>query len=128
MKNICLCVQNQLLREAIELELKRSGNFRIHAEPIDRYNEVVGDCIKDEAEILFMEIMFGQNTGVDGWLRVCKLVREQLPGCKLVFLVDENSMPSEAYRVMTAKQMGLIDMFFYSSVTATYLAAVLEAL
>jgi hypothetical protein len=51
-----------------------------------------------------------------------------LPNCKIVLLCDENSAPDIAREVMIAKKDGLIDAFFYSSVTAKYLIAALSAL
>ena len=57
-----------------------------------------------------------------------KQLKNKLPDCKIVLLCDENSAPDIARRVMLAKKEGLIDAFFYSSVTAKYLIAALSAL
>ena len=43
-------------------------------------------------------------------------------------LCDENSAPEIAREVANAKKDGLIDAFFYSSVTEKYLTAVLASL
>ena len=55
-------------------------------------------------------------------------IKEHLPNCKTALLCDEQSYPDLADRVKQAKQFGKISSFFYSSVTADYLAAALDAL
>ena len=50
------------------------------------------------------------------------------PDCKVVLLCDENSSPELAERVKTARYKGLIDTFFYVSVSLSYLKDVLESL
>ena len=57
-----------------------------------------------------------------------KRVSEKIPTCKLVMLCDENSAPDIAREVANAKKDGLIDAFFYSSVTEKYLTAALASL
>jgi hypothetical protein len=51
-----------------------------------------------------------------------------LPSCKTALLCDEQAYPDLADKVKQAKQFGKISSFFYSSVTADYLAAALDAL
>ena len=55
-------------------------------------------------------------------------MRAVVPGCKIVFLCDENSAPDLARSVMQAKKDALIDDFFYSSVGSRYLVAALTAI
>lgn len=55
-------------------------------------------------------------------------IRKKIPPCKLVMLCDENSAPDIAREVANAKKDGLIDAFFYSSVTEKYLTAALASL
>ena len=61
-------------------------------------------------------------------LNEVKQVRKKIPPCKLVMLCDENSAPDIAREVANAKKDGLIDAFFYSSVTEKYLTAALASL
>lgn len=49
------------------------------------------------------------------------------PDCKLVFMVDEKAEPQVAEQIKQAKMDGLIDQFIFSSISAGYLKAVLEA-
>mgnify|MGYP003453130778 CR=1 FL=1 len=55
-------------------------------------------------------------------------IKEYLPNCKTALLCDEQAYPDLADKVKQAKQFGKISSFFYSSVTANYLAAALDAL
>ena len=65
---------------------------------------------------------------VSNFIKEVKKVREKIPTCKLVMLCDENSAPDIAREVANAKKDGLIDAFFYSSVTEKYLTAALASL
>ena len=45
-----------------------------------------------------------------------------------IFLCDENSAPDIARSICNAKKDGVIDAFFYTSVSSTYLLDALDAL
>ena len=51
-----------------------------------------------------------------------------LPGCRVALVVDEVCEPQLADQVRRAKKDGLIDGFFYSSVSSDYLSAMIDAL
>ena len=55
-------------------------------------------------------------------------IRKADPHCKIVFLVDEKIDAKIAEEVKEAKLMGLIDQFIFSSISASYLAALMETL
>jgi hypothetical protein len=80
------------------------------------------------AETLIAEVSYAGGTTIDTRIAEVKELRKKLPNCKIVLLCDENSAPDIAREVMIAKKDGLIDAFFYSSVTAKYLIAALSAL
>lgn len=61
-------------------------------------------------------------------LKIRDAVKAANPDCKVVFIVDENSEEEVAERVREAKKKGLIDQFIYGSISATYLAALLDTL
>jgi len=50
------------------------------------------------------------------------------PECKIVFVVDENAEKEVAKQVKQAKKDGLIDQFIYGSISATYLADIVDSL
>ena len=104
---------------------ERGQNIVIYAEDI-RYIEAQG-----KYSYIYTN---GQNfvginiSEIEKRLELCGKVKEYLPSCKTALLCDEQAYPDLADRVKQAKQFGKISSFFYSSVTADYLAAALDAL
>ena len=112
MKQIFVSIHNSLLSAAIIRSLKGQGEF-----------SVVGTV--EDADIVLMEACYGAGATLDECLRAGKDLR---PGCRVVLLCDENSAPEVARRVAQAKKDGLIDDFVYSSVSESYLTALLSAM
>ena len=61
-------------------------------------------------------------------LKIRDAVKAADPECKVVFIVDENSEEEVAERVREVKKQGLIDQVIYGSVSASYLAALMDTL
>jgi len=55
-------------------------------------------------------------------------VKARHPDCKIVLIVDENAEKEVAKRVKQAKKDGLIDKFIYGSISASYLADIVDSL
>ena len=55
-------------------------------------------------------------------------LRTSQPDCKVVLIVDENSEKEIAKAVKQAKKDGLIDQFVYGSISASYLADIIDSL
>ena len=71
--------------------------------------------------VLIMEV-----TGYTPWLLCERLklrdkVKAVCPECKIALIVDSNSEKQAARDIRDAKKNGLIDQFFYGSMTAEYL-------
>ena len=128
MKNIVVCIGNGLLSEAIIKMLKNSGEFKPFRVLIQKNSNIANDCEALSADILFLDVSYASGTTMETRLNEVKQVREKIPSCKLVMLCDENSAPDIAREVANAKKDGLIDAFFYSSVTEKYLTAALASL
>ena len=129
MKKIVFSIQNGLLAEAITGMLNDSGEFQPFRIPVgSKKDDVVSSCEMLSADILIAEVSYASGTTVEARLREVKDVRKKVPDCKIVLLCDENSAPDIAREVTLAKKDGLIDNFFYSSVTAKYLLAALVSL
>ena len=128
MKNIVVCIGNGLLSEAIINMLKNSGEFNPFRVLIQKKNNIANECEALSADILLMDVSYTFGTTMETRLNEVKQVREKTPTCKLVMLCDENSAPEIAREVANAKKDGLIDAFFYSSVTEKYLTAVLSSI
>ena len=128
MNNIVVSMSNNLLAEAITQMLTDSGDFRPLRVAVNKKTDLPAQCEMLSAETLLSEVSYASCTTLKKRIEEAKLIREKLPKCKIVFLCDENSAPDIARQVMLAKKDGLIDAFFYSSVTAKYLVAALSAL
>ena len=129
MKKIVVSIGNGLLAEAITQMLTDSGEFQPFRLPVGtKKNDIVDQCEMLSAETLIAEVSYAGGTTIDTRIAEVKELRKKLPNCKIVLLCDENSAPDIAREVMIAKKDGLIDAFFYSSVTAKYLIAALSAL
>ena len=128
MKNIVVCIGNGLLSEAIIKMLQSSGEFIPFRVLVQKKDGIATDCEALSADILLMDVSYASGTTFETRLNEAKQVRERTPLCKVVMLCDENSSPDIAREVANAKKGGLIDSFFYSSVTEKYLTAALASL
>ena len=129
MVKILVSIQNGLLAEAITIMLRESGEFEpfpIHVG--NKHSNIVSECEIQDVQMVLLEVSYTKNTALEIRLNEVKQIRSVLPNCKIILLCDENSSPDIARDVMLAKKDGLIDNFFYSSVTAKYLMASLLAL
>ncbi|MBQ6819267.1 MAG: hypothetical protein IJP35_06645 [Clostridia bacterium] len=127
MRRIVINMQNSLFGNAIADTLRRSGN---ELEPyiVDSPDKVVDECKWIAPYALLMEV-----TGYTPWLLAERLklrdaVKEMHPECKIVLIVDENAEQVTAKQVKQAKKDGLIDQFIYGSISATYLADIVDCL
>ena len=128
MKKIGISIQNGLLAEGIIRMLHENGEFQPFRITSPKKNGVVSNCLLQEADILLAEVSYAAGATIEGRLTEAKALRAERPECKIAFLCDENSSPEIAKEVMTAKKDGIIDGFFYSSVTAKYLVAALDTI
>jgi nitrogen regulatory protein PII len=127
MRRIAINMQNALFCNAIADTLRRSGN-ELEPYTIDSPDKVVGDCKWIAPYALLMEV-----TGYTPWklverLKIRDAVREMYPDCKIVLIVDENAEKAVAKQVKQAKKDGLIDQFIYGSISASYLADIVDSL
>ena len=128
MKKIVVNIHNGLLAEAITRMLQQNGEFQPHRENSSNPQKIVQHCIAVNAEILLMEVSYASGTSVRQRIDVGMCIRSLLPQCKIVLLCDENSAPDIARDIQTAKKDGVIDGFFFASVSGSYLIAALNAM
>ena len=127
MRRIVINMQNSLFCNAIADTLRRSVN---ELEPYTVYSpdKVVDECRWIAPFALLLEV-----TGYTPWLlserlKIRDAVKAQNPDCKIVFIVDENAEKAIAKQVKQAKKDGLIDQFIYGSISASYLADIVDSL
>ena len=129
MKIIVISMMNRLLSGAIIKYLRERGELMpIRVIDFNKRDEPYITCKSHDAKILLMETMRVSPFTLEERLETAKKTRETLPDCKIVLLCDENADPDMAEEVKDAKKIGLIDSFFYSSVSGEYLSAMLDAL
>lgn len=127
MRRIAINMQNSLFCNAIADSISRSGN-ELESYTIDSPDKVVDECKWIAPYALLMEV-----TGYTPWLlsermKIRDAVRELNPECKIVLIVDENAEKAVAKQVKEAKKDGLIDQFIYGSISASYLADIVDSL
>ena len=127
MKTILLSICNSLMALSIKHSLNHSGGFSVHSvAPGDQ--GIAEKCAAASADILLMEAACNMGATLDECLNEARSLRSQSLSCRIVLLCDENSTPEIARKVVQAKKDGLIDEFVYSSVSESYLTAMLDAI
>ena len=127
MRRILINMQNALFCNAISETLRRSGN-ELDPYTVDSPDKVIDDCKWIAPYALLMEV-----TGYTPWkleerMKLRDMVKGLYPDCKIVLIVDENAEKAVARKVKQAKKDGLIDQFIYGSISATYLADIVDSL
>ena len=127
MRRVLINMQNALFCNAISETLRRSGN-ELDPYTVESPDQVVDDCKWVVPYALLMEI-----TGHTPWtlcqrMKIRDAVKEIQPACKIVLIVDENAEKEAARQVKQAKKDGLIDQFIYGSISASYLADIVDSL
>lgn len=127
MRRIVINMQNLLFCNAIADTLRRSEN-ELEPYTVDSPDRVVDECKWIAPYALLMEV-----TGYTPWklcerLKIRDAVREKNPECKIVLIVDENAEKEVAKQVKQAKKDGIIDQFIYGSISASYLADIVDSL
>ncbi len=127
MRRIAINMQNSLFCNAIADTLRVSGN-ELEPYTIDSPDKVVDDCKWIAPYAILLEV-----TGYTPWMlcermKIRNAVKAQNPECKVVFIVDENAEKDVAKEVKQAKKDGMIDQFIYGSISAAYLADIVDSL
>ena len=127
MRRIVINMQNSLFCNAIANTISRSGN-ELEPYTVDSPDQVVDECKWIAPYAVLMEV-----TGYTPWkleerLKIRDAVKEKNSECKIVLLVDENAEKAVAKKIKQAKKDGIIDQFIYGSISATYLADIMDTL
>ena len=120
MRKIVIDMQNYLFADAVATAFKNS-DYDIEVIRAESPRDTVELCQVYEPFALVMEV-----TGYTPWklserLKLRDRVRELCPDCKIALMVDSNTERQTAKDIRDAKKDGLIDQFFYGSMTAEYL-------
>jgi len=129
MVRILVSIHNGLLAEAMTAMLRESGEFEPFPLSVGNKNsDIARECELLDVQMVLLEVSYANGTTLETRMKEVRQIRSAVPNCKIVLLCDENSAPGIARDVMLAKKDGLIDAFFYASVTSRYILAALLAL
>ena len=120
MQKIVVDMQNFLFADSVAAAFKNS-DYDIEVVRAESPMNTVDLCRLYIPFVLIMEV-----TGYTPWLLCERLklrdkVKTECPECKIALIVDSNSEKQAARDIRDAKKNGLIDQFFYGSMTAEYL-------
>ena len=120
MKKIVVDMQNFLFGDSIATAFKNS-NYDIDVVRAESPKDTLELCRVYKPFVLVMEV-----TAYTPWLlgermKLRDEVKAVCPGCKIALIVDSNTERQAAKDVRDAKKNGVIDQFFYGSMTAEYL-------
>ena len=120
MQKIVVDMQNYLFADSVAAAFKNS-DYDIDVVRAESTMNTVELCRLYKPFVLIMEV-----TGYTPWLLCERLklrdkVKTVCPECKIALIVDSNSEKQAARDIRDAKKNGLIDQFFYGSMTAEYL-------
>ena len=127
LKKVVLDLQSGLYAKAVR---------RILVQDLDGYQvdisknptETVERCRILQPDVLLMEV-----TGYTPWMLSERLsirneVKKHVPSIKIVFLIDDKAEGTLVEEIKKAKQEKLIDAFLFTSVSESYLVAVMDSL
>ena len=120
MRKIVIDMQNYLFADAVATAFKNS-DYDIEVIRAESPRDTVELCQVYEPFALVMEV-----TGYTPWklserLKLRDRVRELCPDCTSALMGDSNTERQTAKDIRDAKKDGLIDQFFYGSMSAEYL-------
>lgn len=127
MRRVLINMQNTLFCNAISETLRRSGN-ELEPYTVDSPDQVVDECRWIAPYALLMEVTGYAPWRLEARLKLRDHVKALYPECRIVLIVDENAERAVAKQVKQSKKDGLIDQFIYSSISATYLADIVDCL
>ena len=127
MKRVVLDMQSVLYAKAIR---------RILAQDLDEYQVDIAKTPQETVErckILHADVLIMEVTPFTPWQLLERMslqakVKKELPLCKYILLVDEKIDKGIMDNVKWSKQQNLIDGFLFTSVSESYLAAVVDSM
>ena len=128
MRIAVISMTNRLLSGAIVKYLQERSELmpmRINDETKGKIYDI---CKAHDASVLLMEVTKLPPFTLSERLEAAAVIRRELGTCKIALLCDDKADPDTAERIKEAKKLGLIDNFFYNSVSGEYLSAALDTL
>lgn len=127
MRRVVVNMQNTLFCNAISETLRGSGNG-LEPYAVETPDRVVDECKWLSPYALLMEVAGYKPWGLHQRMKIRDAVKTHCPECRIVLVVDENAEKEAARQIRQAKKDGLIDQFIYGSISASYLADIVDCL
>ena len=122
MSRVVVNMRNYVFADAVKKLMLDAGDFYVSV--VDDPRLVASQCGSFAADMLLMETADDSPWTVSERMAIRDRVKRADPLCRIVLLVDERA--GAVRQVKDAKVNGLIDQFIFSSVSASYLVALLE--
>ncbi len=126
MKTIVVSIPNSLMAGGICKYLEQDPGLKVIRD--DRGKKTSVTCLAAKADVLLAEARHYSPYTVSDWLAEHGTIKAERPQCKLAIVVDENSCPQTADEVQEARAKGLLDVFFFGTVSGEYVTAVIASL
>ena len=123
-KRVIVDICNSLLTTSIVNALRNTGNFEVYSTKCGQARK----CNWTAADVALLEAAYNPGFTINESLAKAAKLHQEMSQCKIILLCDETSAPELAKKIPEFKRDGLIDDFIYSSVSETYLLAMLEAM
>ena len=120
MRKIVVDMQNFLFADSVATAFRSSGYY-IDVIRTESPKDTLELCQVYKPYVLIMEVTSYTPWKLDERLNLREQVKAVCPECKIALIVDANTERQAAKDIRDAKKNGLIDQFFYGSMTAEYL-------
>ena len=120
MRKIVVDMQNFLFADSVATAFRSSG-YDIDVIRTETPKDTLELCQVYKPYVLIMEVTSYTPWKLDERLNLREQVKAVCPECKIALIVDSNTERQAAKDIRDAKKNGLIDQFFYGSMTAEYL-------
>ena len=120
MRKIVVDMQNFLFADSVATAFRSSG-YDIDVIRTESPKDTLELCQVYKPYVLIMEVTSYTPWKLDERLKLQEQVKAVCPKCKIALIVDFNTERQAAKDIRDAKKNGLIEQFFYGSMTAEYL-------
>lgn len=120
MKKIVVDLQNYLFADSIAVAF-RNSNYDIDVVRAETPQDTVELCRVYKPFVLLMEVTAYTPGLLCERMKLRDEVKATCPDCKIALIVDSNTEKQAAKDIRDAKKNGIIDQFFYGSMSAEYL-------
>ena len=120
MRTIVVDMQNFLFADSVATAFI-SSDYDIDVIRTESPKDTLELCQVYKPYVLMMEVTSYTPWKLSERLKLRDKVKAVCPGCKIALIVDSNTEKQVAKDIRDAKKNGLIDQFFYGSMTAEYL-------